>query len=261
MPLTSQALAWQPTEQIIREVPCTCVDGRTTGHRFSAAGGSLGIILAVLNEYEGQSGRALSEMQVAEALALFADRVGPVYLHSDTTAVAAMLARMGLAPDTSLASLNQSQQRSFIELASQADYQGCGHVHLLLTRPAEYGLNISLVEKSLRATLKLWFAGHADVIFDLLPGAHAESAVVLIDGQRSRPMGESTALANTPDRFYCHRPLKYELIRRFVAVLQAAGWTAFTPEAASRIARHHDAAAERTLSALASRLPVEHLTL
>lgn len=261
MPLSQQALDWQPTEQIIRQVPCTCVDGRTSGYRFSAAGGSLGIILTVLDEYEGQSGQALSEAQVAAALELYADRVGPVYLHSDTMAVTALLARMGLAPDTSLSALNPAQQRSFIELASQADYQGCGHVRLLLTQPAEYGLNTSLVEKSLRATLKLWFDGHVGVLFDILPGAHTESAVVLIDRQTSRPLGETTALAQTPDRFYCHRPLKHELIRRYVAALQKGGWVAFTPESASRIARRNDSGAERTLSTLAPRLPIEHLTL
>ncbi len=258
MPLSTQALTWQSTEQIIREVPCTCVDGRTPGHRFSAAGGSLGVILSVLDAGETALGQALSQAQVSTALTLFADRLGPVYLHSDTAAVTAVLSRMGLPSDTPLSSLSPAQQRSFIELASQPDYQGCGHLRLMLSQPAEYGINPGLIEKSLRATLELWFRGHPNVLFEVLSGAHAESEVILIDEQSSRPLDEATALADAPDQFFCHRPLKYELIRRFVAVLSAAGWTELPPEAMTEIARRHDEAAERTLASLAARLPVSH---
>ncbi|MCH8550357.1 MAG: hypothetical protein LAT62_00380 [Natronospirillum sp.] len=261
MPLSPQSLDWVATEQIIRQVPCTCVDGRTAGHRFSAVGGSLGVILAVLNEYQVQSDRMLSDAAVSEALTLFADRIGPVYLHSDTHAMNAIIARMGLPSETTPGSLSQSQQRSFIELASQADYQGCGHLRLLLTQSSAYAMSAALVESALRVVLRLWFAGQAGVVFDILQGDHAESGVVVIDRQTSRPLNETTPLTDAPDQFFCHRPLKHELIRRFVAELQQCGWTTFSSESAERIASDHDKAADLTLSVLAAQLPVEHLTL
>lgn len=36
---------WMSTEEIIRKVPCSCVDGRIQGPRFSAAGGNLGLVV------------------------------------------------------------------------------------------------------------------------------------------------------------------------------------------------------------------------
>lgn len=44
----THSLVWMSTEEIIRKVPCSCIDGRTQGPRFSAAGGSFGLIIHTL---------------------------------------------------------------------------------------------------------------------------------------------------------------------------------------------------------------------
>lgn len=44
----AHSLVWMPTDEIIRKVPCTCIDGRTQGMRYSVAGGSFGLIIHTL---------------------------------------------------------------------------------------------------------------------------------------------------------------------------------------------------------------------
>ena len=50
MPGSNKSEFWVkiPVSQAVRELPCTCIDGRTTGARYSIAGGSFGLVLEVL---------------------------------------------------------------------------------------------------------------------------------------------------------------------------------------------------------------------
>ena len=103
------------TDEIIRNVPCTCVDGRTQGARHSCAGGSLGLLVEILNGFEQHQQKALKPAEVERMMRAVAEQVAPLYLHTDQHAVDAILARLSLPTHQVLSALNDTQQRAFIE--------------------------------------------------------------------------------------------------------------------------------------------------
>ncbi|MEX1056925.1 MAG: hypothetical protein WED11_04295, partial [Natronospirillum sp.] len=159
MPYRTQALTWRDTEETLRQVPCTCIDGRSPGLRYSVAGGSLGLILQVLAAIEAQSSQNFTADTVVRYLDQFADTVGPVYMHTDQHMASIVFARMGLPPGTQLVDLTAHQQRSFRELAVMPEYQGCGHLKLMMARPSDYGIPVRLIAAVLTAFFNRYFSG------------------------------------------------------------------------------------------------------
>lgn len=249
------------TNDIIRNVPCTCVDGRTQGARHSCAGGSIGLLIEVFNSFEQDQQQALKPKDIEQMMRALADQVAPLYLHTDQHAIDAILARLALPPDQVLTELTPTQQRAFIEMAAHADHQGCGHVGLLLKQPSAYGVNPDLVQLVIRTHLKLWFAQYPNVVFEVLQGDHQEAAIMILDAVPTDNMAGQTQLMDSEGQFFCHRPLKYELIKRLVNGLADQGWAYYQDLAPTALCERHDAAAEKTLGVIAHYLPEEHFAL
>lgn len=249
------------TKDIIFSVPCTCVDGRTQGARYSCAGGSIGLLIEILNGFEQDLKQALKTTELESIMCGLASQVAPLYWHTDQHAIDVLLARLALPADQVLTDLNPTQQQAFIELATHADHQGCGHIRLLLKQPVSYRVNPDLVQRVMRAHLKLWFAQQPKIIFEVLQGTHQEAAIIILDAGPDDEITAETQLIHAEGQFFCHRPLKYELIKRLVQGLADQGWTYFLNQATTPICERHDAAAEKTLGVIAHYLPEQHFCL
>ncbi|MHA7879981.1 MAG: hypothetical protein ACX931_09335 [Saccharospirillum sp.] len=261
----AHSLVWMPTDEIIRKIPCTCVDGRTQGMRYSVAGGSFGLVVHTLARIQETHDTLLQEEEIDQYLALFAHQVGPLYLHSDQHALDCIYSRMGLPQTTRLKDLTLSQRRSFCELATLPEYQGCGHVKLMMDNEADYGIPQTLIKRSLKAFMKRYFSGDDAFMFDILAGRHQEEHVLLLDTQDSRDLNQDSALyyetPQTENRFFCHRPLKKALAERFLEAIDEAGLISLPRSDWAQVVSSHNTAAEQTLGTLASTLPVEHIRL
>jgi hypothetical protein len=247
-------------EDTIRNVPCTCVDGRTPGVRYSVAGGSFGLIAETLGELESK-GVQINEALVNQVFLAFAEKIGPVYLHTDQAALDRIFCRMGLDKETRLKELTPEQQETFIELASKPDYIGCGHVKLLLEDHQGYQIRPCVVETSLRVFFQQYFAGHAGFMLDVLLGRHEEETVVLAESE-NKVGGFTLVLATGPGQqqsFYCHRPMKKELMTKLIELLHDFDLDAEVE--IDELFQRSNQKAERTLSLLAPELPVENVSL
>lgn len=258
-------LSWMSTDDIIKTIPCSCVDGRTPGMRYSVAGGSLGLVAHVLASLERQHGH-FSVAQVLDYLQLFARQVGPLYLHSDQHAMAKIWAKMSLPEDSSVSLLNEEQQALFVHLATQADYQGCGHVKLMLLHAPDYQVRAELLQLVLQQFFVLYFAAEPKVVFDVLAGEHVERQVLLLVEQHQSAVADSAQSSalyseegQEDNKFFCHRPLKRRLISLFAEAIMASDLLNLSAEQWQGLALEHDQAAERTLGYLAPHLPITHL--
>lgn len=261
----AHTLVWMPTDEIISKVPCTCVDGRTQGMRYSVAGGSFGLIVHTLARIQASHDKIFQEEDVDQYLNLFARQVGPIYLHSDQHTLDCIYSRMGLPQTTRLKDLTMSQRRSFCELATQPEYQGCGHIKLMMDNEADYGIPQPLIKRSLKAFMRRYFSGDDQLMFDILAGRHEEERVLLLDAQDSQEVKQNTALyletPQTENRFFCHRPLKKALAERFLVAIDEAGLPGLPHSDWQAVIETHNTAAEQTLSTLAAHLPVERIRL
>lgn len=235
--------------------PCTCIDGRTPGERHSVAGGSFALLVDAVHAAAPVDGHRLTAAGAAEWAALFVGQVSTLYLHSDVAALQRILAAMGLSPDTRLGDFNKAQQRTFIELATRPDMQGCSHLRMMLEEPRSYGVSGRTVAHLIRAFFHSWFAGEPGVRFDVLAGTHRESSVVISDVATSADQ-VSLFSADEP-AFYCSLSTKWQLLERLAEAAVQAGW--LTPADGSTVveaayARHNESA-ERTLTTLAQHLP------
>lgn len=259
------SMVWLSTEEIISKVPCTCVDGRTSGLRYSAAGGSLGLLMSILNYAEHHRGQLITDDEIHDAIHSLADNTSPMYLHTDQHALELIYARMGLESDTRLRALTEQQQRTFIELAVRPDHQGCGHIKLMMQHPEKYDFSAKLAEKVLRQHLKLFFTQTDGVLFDVLAGHHEEEQVFIIEEQSNIDTRNETVLVleNKTDgqQFFCHRPLKRELIRRYTERLRDNGVYDFSDDDRANLAALHNRQAETTLGILAGDLAIEKIDL
>jgi hypothetical protein len=261
----AHSLIWMPTDEILKKVPCTCIDGRTQGIRYSVAGGSFGLILHTLATIQRAHNKCMNQVEVDRYLALFAAAVGPVYLHSDQHTIDRIYARMGLEAETRLKELNNSQQRSFCELATTPELQGCGHIKLMMQNELDYQVPPALVIRAIKVFFRLFFAGTPNLMFDVLAGRHQEESVLLLQEQFSRNLDQESALLLAEPmeegRFFCHRPLKQALAERFLNAIDKADMPSLDRSQWPELIRAHNSAAESTLHTLAPELPVNHIRL
>lgn len=258
----AHSMVWLETDEIIQKVPCTCIDGRTPGMRYSVAGGSFGLLVHALAGIQRRLGRNLQPEHIDTYLRLFAEKVGPLYLHTDQHGLDCIYARLGLPSSTKLSELTPAQQRTFAELAAAPECQGCGHLALMMTE-ADYAVPVKLIQRAITAFLRLYFAGTENLIFDVLNGRHEEESVVLLNAVATDDGRQPLYLdaAGQTHRFFCHRPLKQALVAQLRAALETAGLPSLDDADWKRLLAEHNEAAEKTLSRLAPQLPVDHLEL
>ena len=259
----AHSMVWLETDEIIQKVPCTCIDGRTPGMRYSVAGGSFGLLVHALAGIQRRLGRNLQPEHIDTYLRLFAEKVGPLYLHTDQHGLDCIYARLGLPSSTKLSELTPAQQRTFAELAAAPECQGCGHLALMMTE-ADYEVpGQTHPARHYRLSAALLRGHRENLIFDVLNGRHEEESVVLLNAVATDDGRQPLYLdaAGQTHRFFCHRPLKQALVAHLRSALEQADLPSLDEDDWERLLADHNEAAEKTLSRLAPQLPVDHLEL
>lgn len=187
------ALRWMKLAALLVHGRLSCVDGRDETGVIGTPGGDAGELLLGLGALESVTGAPLGDELVAELFRRHVDTFGRFYAHTDISASNALIKSLRSDPrlDAALAGVFETLEwRKFwmeppeqvrdvlIEHAILPAHIGCGHLRLMLTRSADYGLRPELVTAFLRTFFRTRWAGAVEVELVPLPGLHAEGAVV-----------------------------------------------------------------------------------
>ncbi|KAL0213817.1 hypothetical protein P9112_006001 [Eukaryota sp. TZLM1-RC] len=158
-----------------------CVDGRNDlDHRIGTFGGSLGeFILAVSGLVKLQPFR--KSLSVEAIMQEYLDADFQLYLHSDDHAVQDLhhyLQQQGYS-DVDILNPPEDLQPLLLDLLSDPQYIGCGHIKLLLLNPL-HGADADIIIDSIRSFYNFFWARHPNCHYHDLTGHHEEEAVLLV---------------------------------------------------------------------------------
>jgi rhodanese-related sulfurtransferase len=190
-----RAVRWVKLVSLVAHGTCSCVDGRDGRSVIGTPGGDAGEFVLALAALEHATGARLAEPDIEGALLAHLDTFGAFYMHSDAHAFNALIDRLRedertqktvenlQAPEDRDAFFHHPADKTrdaLLEHATNPDHVGCGHLRLMLQHSDEYGLRRELVAGFVRSFLRLLWKGAPELHFTLLPGGHAEGAVVNI---------------------------------------------------------------------------------
>jgi rhodanese-related sulfurtransferase len=262
----------------------SCVDGRDDAGIIGTPGGDIGDFALVLAALERVAGITLDDAAVRALLLRRIDAFGRCYLHTDIHASNASIAAMrsDRRLDAALAEVFEPLEwRRFLRSPPEAvreavlehivvpEHMGCGHLRLSLQRSEAYGVRPGLVRALYRHFLALRWEGVEENEVAVLPGGHAEGAVVrvfLADG--------ADAFSNVPlvspmaagsQMFLCHPQVSgflREQLVRFVA--RQRDLVPLPPGASGALLAEVERLGQQqlgeTLAALAAGLPIFDVT-
>ena len=171
----------------------SCVDGREDRAIIGTPGGDAGELVLGLGAAERVMKKEIDVERMPELLRAFADTFGGVYLHTDNGALNRLaralrtddrlqphVARLQTIDDweSFLRSPEEAIRPALLEHLLEPDHVGCGHLKLMVTRPAQYGVRPALPIAFMRAFYTGLWEGAPDHAWVVLGGAHAEGAVV-----------------------------------------------------------------------------------
>ncbi len=189
------SLRWVKLAAMLVSGRRSCVDGRDDSGVIGTPGGDAGEFLVAASALERVSGRLLGDDDVRTLMLRWIDAFGRFYLHSDVSAsntiIQAMRADRRL--DAALANVFEPLEwRRFwrsppedvrpvlLEHSLVPAHIGCGHLRLTMLRSEQYGVRRALVESFYRAFWTLRWDGIDENELAVLPGGHAEGAVVRV---------------------------------------------------------------------------------
>ena len=191
----ARSLRWMKIAALLVNGRLSCVDGRDDSGVMGTPGGDAGEFLLSLAALERVTGRSLDDKALHTLLLRRLDAFGRFYFHTDVNASNTLIAAMRadrrfdealahvwgpLEWRRFMASPPERVRDPLIELMSVPAHLGCGHLRLALLNPDRYGMRPQLIESFLRAFLSLRWQGHEDNEVAVLPGGHAEGAVVSV---------------------------------------------------------------------------------
>ena len=262
----------------------SCVDGRDDSGVVGTPGGDAGEFLLALAAAERVTGARFTEATLRTLLLRRIDAFGTFYFHTDVHASNALIKalrddrRMDAALEHVFEPLEWRRfMRSpppavrpvMLEHVANPAHVGCGHLRLSMLNAEAYGVRRELVEGFVRVFLSLRWEGVDENEIAVLPGGHAEGAVVnvlLSDGVEAfsriplvSPMAEGSQMfINHPQ---VSAFLRAQLVRFFArqrdVVPLGGAW-----ESALSLALESIGAAQmsRTLATLAGGLPLFEAT-
>jgi rhodanese-related sulfurtransferase len=190
-----RALRWRKLAALLVNGRLSCVDGRDDSGVMGTPGGDSGEFLLALGALERITRRPIDEPTLRTLLLRRLDAFGRFYFHTDVAAGDALIASMRTDHrlDAALATVYEALEwRRFmssppedvreivLEHAIIPDHIGCGHLRLALQNPDRYGIRPALIQSFLREFMRLQWSGHDENETAVLPGGHAEGAVVNI---------------------------------------------------------------------------------
>jgi rhodanese-related sulfurtransferase len=278
-----RALRWMKVAALLVSGRLCCVDGRAEAGVVGTPGGDAGELLLAVAALESLSGKRFDDDAMRTLLLCRLDAFGRLYLHTDIHAsnetILAMRGDRRL--DAALERVFEPLEwrrflrsppaavRPFVlEHMTVAGHLGCGHLRLSMQRGDDYGVRPELVRSFLRAFLTLRWEGVDDHEVGVLPGGHAEGAVVnvLVEGgaEAYAQIPLVSPMAGGSQMFLQHPQVAGFLrgqLARFIARSRQSGLR----ESAEHelLARMNELGARQlghTLGALAAGLPVYDVT-
>jgi rhodanese-related sulfurtransferase len=274
------AVRWVKLAAMVVSGKLACVDGRDDRGIIGTPGGNAGEFLLALGALEIATGTQVDADHVPELLAAYIDASGRFYMHSDSHALQALIARLQadpsvvhlLPPDVPedwrrfTAAPPAAVRPVLLELLTTPMYIGCGHLRRTLLHPDRYGVRPELTRAFLRAIWELYWAGSTDIAIPVLSGDHSEGAVVnvLLDDVELSAFSRAPMVSpSTPHgQLFLNTPQVATFLREAAVsfMLRHPEWV---PLRAGQTARYRDAIASlaaqqaaETLGALAQGLPV-----
>ncbi|CAN5120728.1 hypothetical protein BH09MYX1_BH09MYX1_66690 [soil metagenome] len=171
----------------------SCVDGRDDSGIVGTPGGDAGEFLLALAALERTSGVRVDDKTLRTLLLRRLYAFGNFYLHSDINASNALIGKLRADArfDEPLSRVSEALEwrhfmnapplairSALLEHMVEPDHIGCGHLRLSIQRAADYGVRRELVEGFLRTFFALRWEGVDENEVTILPGGHAEGAVV-----------------------------------------------------------------------------------
>ena len=178
----------------------SCVDGRDDSGVVGTPGGDAGDLLLTLAALERVTGARFTEGALRTLLLRRNDAFGTLYFHTDVHASNALIKalrddrRMDAALEHVFEPLEWRRfmrappaavRPIMLEHVANPAHVGCGHLRLAMLNADAYGVRRELVEGFVRVYLSLRWEGVDENEIAVLPGGHAEGAVVnvlLADG-------------------------------------------------------------------------------
>jgi hypothetical protein len=189
------AVRWVNVASILGDGVEACIDGRTEGPVLGTPGGDTGEIVLGLAALERTAGRELDLTRLGPLLDEYHASFGRLYLHTDEHALEALghalhadvrfaehevphqpeaLGRWLLDPPEAL-------RAPLLELLTEPEHVGCGHLRLMLTESRDYGVRPELVRAVLAGTFELAWRRRGALRYDVIAGEHREEAVLEIE--------------------------------------------------------------------------------
>ncbi|MDB4932051.1 MAG: Hydroxyacylglutathione hydrolase [Myxococcaceae bacterium] len=190
-----RSLRWMKVAALLVNGRLSCVDGRDDSGVMGTPGGDAGEFLLALAALERVTGQLLDDTTMHTLLLRRLDAFGRFYLHTDVNASNTLIEalRADHRFNAALAKVSHplewrrfmqsppaAVRSALLEHMMEPQHLGCGHLRLALQHPERYGVRPKLIEAFLRSFLSLRWQGHEDNEIAVLPGGHAEGAVVNI---------------------------------------------------------------------------------
>jgi hypothetical protein len=161
--------------ELLKNTPCTCIDGRTLGDRISIPGGSFAIIFTVLKDALDSGSLLLkTETEFNNALLKTSELLAPIYYHSDQKNHDLTLKQCGI-QDNELRSYVSDNLEAYS--TSYLNNMGCGHLNLISQSLSSEGSD--LLKSLTKAFWQGWVNETSGFIYDCLLGSHEEEKVII----------------------------------------------------------------------------------
>lgn len=189
------SIRWMKLAALIVSGHLSCVDGRDESGVIGTPGGDAGEFLLAASALEQVTGRRLDDHAVRTLMLRWVDAFGRFYLHSDVSAANKIIQalRADRRLDEALAHVHEALEwRRFwrnppehlrdvlLEHSVNPAHIGCGHLRLSMIHPEAYRVRRELIESFYRAFWSLRWEGVDEHELAVLPGGHAEGAVVRV---------------------------------------------------------------------------------
>ena len=237
---------------ILKEQPCTCIDGRTKGDRISIPGGSFAILFTVLNKALEHK-LLKEELDLTSVLKDVAANVCPIYYHSDEKSMHATLGEFtnDQFSEETLEQAVRVNSKSFV--SSFLNNLGCGHLNLI---SKSLGTESShLLSELTKAFWQNWLEDKTNFQFDSLEGSHEEKSVMIFNSEENW----NKKFQETPEQHFAyHVTVEGELLKTISKFLVENNYLLDAPPLGD-LEKQVSNQNEKTVRALASDLPIVHV--
>lgn len=169
------SIAWVRFEDLLRDTPESCVDGRAKQNVVGVPGGNAGEFLLALAAADKVSRSPFNPTLINMAMRRYINRFGMFYMHTDEH----VLEQMNVT-EKELRNPSESHRERLLSQLVRPENIGCGHIMLQLTQNEKYDVRPQLVQAFLQEFYRELWRGNHDVELDVLHGQHAEGAVLVV---------------------------------------------------------------------------------